>query len=260
MLKFKFWLFLFSGSFLLVLLDPIDDAYSDVRKDRFSKRADVRQFIAFGGNYQSDQNSREYEISAKYEYKSDRFMNEFNFLRNVTKAETKTIPMRKTKDLYDSELSGKVLISSSDYYFSYYNRSKYDDFSIYGHDVVTTAGFGKLFLNQKVELGLNLGWNDVKYYDSDIVINPTLQLNLDLTDRIRLVTRGFIYKRGVNFDGIKNYSEQLRSSLSFKLDKNLYFEMVHYYDKNRYVNKTSKYSYKVTDVNRTYLARIKYEF
>jgi hypothetical protein len=248
-----------TGIVILCLFFFARAALADVRLENFTKSSIARQYIALGGNYKSDENSKDYDISAGYKYRSDKFIHEFEFLNQVDYAEvTKRVDsktsvkvMTKKKELYDAELSSKMLIANSNNYFNFYNRSKYDELSTYYYDVTTVLGLGRI-LSENFEADLNIGHNDVKNFNSEMVVNPTLRAKFDLTDKITFITRGYIFQRE------NTYDEQLRSRLAFRMDNKISLEFIHSYEKNRdYDEKTRSTANKI---ERSVAVRIKYDF
>ncbi|MFT5702753.1 MAG: hypothetical protein ACI9TO_000103, partial [Rickettsiales bacterium] len=189
-----------------------------------------------------------------YQYVGSRFINEIDFLQQTRYSSTSTKPLEKNRDLYDVEISSKILISNSSNYFNYFNRTRYDSFSDYYYDVTNAIGWGRSFFDGLLEADMNVGYNNIKNFDSQIVFNPSLKANFWLTDRLKFTTKGSIFQ-------VKDsYSEELRSRLSYRMTRSLWLELYHNYDKKRFVNTTSKGVDKKTEVSRNLIFRIRYNF
>ncbi len=240
--------------FYLLLITFSSSALADARRGNFRNSDRNSQYIAFGGNYSSDQNSKEYKISGTYQYAGSRFINEIDFLKQARYTSTSNHPLTKNRDLYDGEISSKILIGQSNNYFNYYNRSKYDEFSNYYYDINNTIGWGRIFFGGILEADINIGYNEIKNFDSQIVLNPNLKANFWLTDKIKLTSRAFI------FQVQDSYFEELKTRLSYKLTNDLSLELYHNYDKKRFFHKTSKVGENKTEVNRNFVVRVRYSF
>lgn len=239
--------------FCLLLILP-NSAWADARKDKFRNSQKSSEYLAFGGNYSSDQNSKEYKISGSYQYSGDRFINEVDLLHNTRYTSTSSHPLEKNLELYDGEISSKILISNSNNYFNYYNRSKYDKFSNYYYDITNAVGWGRMFFGGILEADINLGYDEIKNFDSQIVLNPNLKASFWLTDKIKFTSKAFI------FQVQDSYSEELKTRLSYKLTNDLSLEIYHNYDKKRFFHKTSKVDETKTQVRRDLVVRVRYEF
>ncbi len=241
--------FLFS-----LLLFYHNEAFADARKGSFRNSNKQSQYIALGGNYSSDHNSKEYKASGSYQYSGSRFINELDFLQQTRYTSTSTHSLEKNRELYDGEISSKILISKSNNYFNYYNRSKYDEFSDYYYDITNAIGWGRMFFGGILEADINIGYDEIKNFDSQIVLNPNLKASFWLTDKIKFTTKAFIF--GVQ----DSYSEELKTRLSYKMTNDLSLEFYHNYDKKRFFYKTSKVEKTKTEVDRDFVVRIKYNF
>lgn len=238
---------------LFLFLNP-SFSFADARKSTFRASSKLSQYVALGGNYSSDYNSKEYKFSGSYQYIKNRFINEMDFLQHTRYASSTTHDMEKNRELYDLEISSKILIAQSDNYFNYYNRSKYDEFSDYYYDITNAVGWGRMFYEGIVEADLNIGYDDIKNFESQIVINPNLKANFWITDKIRFTSKAFIFK-------VKdNYSEELKNRISYKLTNDLSLELYHNYEKKRFLKSTASVDNTVTQVSRGFVFRIRYDF
>ena len=229
-----------------------NSAFSDVRNEFFYKTKTVRQYITFGGDQKSDENSKEYELFLGYRYKSNKYICEIELIYETKSASTTTKPMRKTKELYEAEISGKALILNSNNYFNLYHKSSYDWFSENYYNITNTVGLGRVFFNGIMAADLNLGYNYVHYSNSEITINPTITIRWPVTKNINLSLQGYAFKTE------QNYSEQTKSRLSFRLNDKISLVLAHEYGKERYFY--SKYNTTRTKADRTYSVRIRYDF
>lgn len=237
---------------LIAILLYANSLFADVRRESFYKTSRARQYISLGGNHKSDENSKEHELSIGYRYKNNKYIHEIELFYEAVWASTKTKPMRKTKELYEAELSSKVLILDSKNYFNFYHFSEYNQFSDPYYDVTNVAGFGRMLFDGKIEADLNIGYNHTRFANSQIVINPTLRVRFPITKKIRFSARGFIFKQEYDYD------ERIDSRLSFKFDNNISLDLIHKYRKDRYYYE--KYDIDLVKVDRTYGIRIRYNF
>lgn len=120
---------------------------------RTKKFYDVKKAIsrlAIGGSYDFDQNSKQYQLVSRYFYQSNRFIHEVNFIRESEYADRGSGAKKqfkiKTSDVYDLSVSSKVRIFDTKNYLALYQRTVYDDLSIYYYDIHSAAGLGRMFL------------------------------------------------------------------------------------------------------------------
>ena len=231
------------------------ESFADARKSKFrNTQQKPSQYFALGGFYSSDYNSKQYKISGSYKYANNRFINDLDFLHNTKYTSTTTHPLEKNQELYDLELSSKTLISNSNNYFNYYNRSKYDQFSDYYYDLTNEIGWGRMIFDGVIEADINIGYDEIKNFESQIIINPNLKASFWLTDKIRFSTKAFIFK-------VKDsYSEELKTSISYKINHNLSLQLYHNYEKKRFIYKTSKITKTKNQVGRNLVFRVRYDF
>lgn len=236
----------------------------DTRLEKFYKRARTTRYATFGGQYHSDQNSKDYKLMTSFKQKSANTIYAAEFLHKVNyeQRSTATTPV-KVQELYDLELSSKRRIADSDYYFNFYHRTKYDEYEQYNkyyYDIVTAGGLGRTYLNSAVEFDVNIGPNEVKNFHSHLVVNPNLQANIRLTDRLSLISRGSIFYKRFESTGARfTYNQEFRNRLSFRISRTLAIEFYHSYEQNRYIS-DSKKDRSVNNTNRTALLRLKYVF
>lgn len=231
------------------------DNLADFNKNSFYRSNRIMQYLLVGGGYKSDYNSNEYEILAGYKYKSKKFIHEIDFLHEVTHTSTTRKPLLKTEELYDFEASSRMMLPDSKNYLNSYGRIQYDEWSDFYYDHAVATGLGRVFNDGKLESSINLGYNDIKDSNSEIILMGIIRGKINLTDKISMSTRALITRAE------KDYDEEYKNVLSFKIEKNLSFQLVHKYERNRYVKtSSSKGTYRVNRVKREAYARIKYSF
>lgn len=249
------WLALFANVLGISHFVFAKENFTDLNKGAFLKSDKIRQYTTFGGGYKSDYNSREYEILAGYHYKSNRFLHEIDFLHESTSSSTTTIPMRKTEELYDLEASSRMMIKESRNYLNFYHRTKYDELSDFYYDIVNVAGVGRLFFNGRLEGSINAGRDEVKNFNSEMVMIGILKTTIPINESVKFSMRGLM------LSGDTLYNEEIKTVLSFRIQKNLFFELIHKYEKNRYEDSSKKLgNYQVNHVKREAYARFKYTF
>lgn len=219
-----------------------------------SSSTKARKYITIGGGYKSDHNSKQYEIAGSYYYKDNKFMHELDFLHEVNESSTTTRPMAKDEELYDFQLNSKMLIGQSRNYFNFYHRTQYDQYSDFYYDIVNAAGIGRLFFKGKLESSINFGYNNVKNFDSGTALIGIVRANIPVSQNIRLSTTGSLIKTE------KTYDDEIKNILSFRIEKNLFLEFVHKYQKNRYIDSSKNSEFGVNRVNRSLYVRMKYNF
>jgi hypothetical protein len=227
---------------------------ADVRKSKFRTNDRTTQYASLGGNYSSDHNSKEYKISGGYQYRKNHLMLELDLLQHSRYSSTTTTPLTKNRELYDFEASGKVLVGQSDNYLNYYNRSKHDKFSDYYYDITNVGGWGRMFFDGMIEADINIGYNEIKNFDSHIVVNPNIKFSFWITDKLRFTSKAFIFK-------IKDeYSEELKNRLSYRLNKKISLDIYHNYEKKRFLKTSSGVSNNKNEVERDFIFRVRYSF
>ncbi|MFT6219866.1 MAG: hypothetical protein ACJAVG_000572 [Rickettsiales bacterium] len=99
-----------------------------------------------------------------------------------------------------------------------------------------------------------MGYNEIKNFDSQIVINSNLKANLWLTEKLKLTIKAFLFKIQ------DSYSEELKTRLSYKMTNNMWLEIYHNYDKKRFIKTTSSLEQIQTEVDRDFVLRLRYNF
>jgi len=188
--------------------------------------------LAFGGGYDSDQNSKQYQLTSRYFYQSNRFINEINFVREKEYNDRGSSKSKRykalTSDLFDFSISSKIRIFETNNYTALYNRTVYDRLSTYYYDNQTAVGFGRIFFNDKLEFDLSLGYQDTKNFGEKINIIPSIRLNLKLTDKLTFNQRGYWFISDQSMDN------DIRTSLVYRLGRRTSFEIRHTFETRRY--------------------------
>ncbi|MBU6338720.1 MAG: hypothetical protein KGQ36_01945 [Rickettsiales bacterium] len=225
----------------LSFLNPISafalDSESDREKivsakaRRFVKSSLTNQSFLVSGNYNSDQNSKDYHVDSRYYYRSARQMHEI-YLFQETKYADQTLAGKrslvKKSERYDGTISSKFMIADSNNYTTLYSRANYDDLSAYYYDLRNAAGLGRIMFNDTVEFDTSIGYTDVKQYGSKIFVLPSLRINLRLTEKVTFTQRGYFF---IDHEGI---DDDIRSSLKYKIGKNVSLALNHIFEKRRY--------------------------
>ncbi len=185
------------------------------------------------GSYQSDYNSKSYEIGARIFYKRPQYNLNIDIIHsndweddNIKK---KTIVLVKKSELYDAQISSKTLILQSPYYVATYNRGIYDDLSAYYYDSRHAIGFGKIF-NDIIEFDLSIGKRYSKNFESTTLLAPSFRLNWQI-DNLQFLNRSYF------FTNRKISDSESRSTIRYYINKNLAIELNHDIDKRRYIDK-----------------------
>lgn len=234
----RFFLALFIAQINPEIVFAIDNDAQDrarvvaPRNDRFYKNGNIRQYVNFGGEYESDENSKQYVLSAGHFYRSSRLINEIDFLKQTDYAQkaTNKYELRRSSDLYDFQISSKAVILDTQNYLVFYNRSKYDQLSTYYYDITTAAGIGRMFFKDRLEVDIGIGHSDVKNYDQKVTIIPSFRTEFDITEKLHFIQRGYMFFS----DEVCDYQSKTR--LQYLISKSLYLQVTHDYDKRRYSN------------------------
>lgn len=206
------------------------------RSKKFYTSNRSRQYLAFGGSYSSDYNSKEYQLTSRYLYQSNKLINEFNFKNEHEYADkgsgsSKQYYLKKI-ELYDLSLSSKILLEDSKNYLVLFHRTIYDNLSKYYYDLRSAVGVGRIFFNNHLELDASIGYHDVKNYGYKMSFIPSLRSKFRITKKLTLVQRGYLYLDHESMDN------GLRTSLLYRLSKKLSFEIRHNFEQRRYENDT----------------------
>lgn len=206
------------------------EAVVSPRSKKFYRSNRARKYVAFGGSYSSDYNSKEYQLTSRYLYQSDRFINEINFQNEHEYADSSSDNRNYVKktELYDLTLSSKALIKDSRNYGVFFHRTIYDNLSSYYYDLRTAVGIGRMFFNKNLELDTSIGYRDVKNYGHKIDFIPSMRAKFRITKNLTFVQRGYWF---IDNESIDN---GLKTSISYRLNKKLSFEIRHNFEQRRY--------------------------
>lgn len=214
------------------------EAIVSARSKRFYKSNSVRRYLSFGGNYSSTGTSKNYELNSRYLHQSSSQIHEFNFQHennyaNLGTAAGKRFLVKKS-ELYDGSLSSKFIIGESKNYGVGYHRTIYDDLSKYYMDQRTAFGVGRLFLNDTLELDASVGYQDVKAYGHKWSFIPSFRTNIRLSPKLTLNSRGYVF---IDHESMDN---ELKTSLIYRLNNKVSFEMRYTFEQRRYENDADK--------------------
>ena len=199
---------------------------------RFYQSNRVRQYLAFAGSYNSDYNSKSYQLNSRYLFQNPNYTHEISVLHEVDYADTgsgktKKYDVKKT-ELYDLTASSKARLGESANYGVFYHRSLYDKFSNLLYDHRTAIGLGRAFNNEKIELDFSLAYRDVKADTFEIDYLSSLRLTHKFSSKISMIQRSYI------FFGKSLYDEEYRTSLVYRLNNKVSLELRHNFEKRRY--------------------------
>lgn len=222
------------------------EAIVSARSRRFYKTQNrAKQYLSLNGNYYSDYNSKSYTFGSRYLYQSFKFIHEINFnheteFKDLGSGKNKRYYI-KSSSLYDATMSNKARIKTSKYYSVFYHRTIYDELSNFYYDMRTAVGLGRMFLNENLEVDLSAGYRDVKNYGDKVDSILSWRLNRKLTNNLNLIQRGYFF---IDHSSIDN---ELKTSLIFRLNEKLAFEIRHGFEKRTYREKRVD----VNEVNRS---------
>jgi hypothetical protein len=215
-------------------IDSVSDRAAIVypRTKKFFKSNSAKQWLSLGGNRTSTEDSRTSQLTTRYSYQSYSFINELNFLNENRYANLGSTPGKrylvKKSELYDFSISSKARLFGSENYATSYHRTIYDDLSKYYRDSMTAIGFGRMFLNDKIEFDTSIGYHDVLAYGYEVNVIPSIRINFKITDRLTFNQRGYWF---IDHESTDN---QLKTSLIYRVGPKLSFEIRHNFDQRRY--------------------------
>lgn len=223
------------------------------RNDRFNRNDRVRKYINFGGEYESDEDSRQYVVSAGHFYRSKTWINEIDLLyqKDYSQKAANNYELRPSSELYDFQISSKAVIGDTQDYAVFYNRSKYDAFSTYYYDITTAAGIGRMFFDDLLEIDVAIGHNEVKEYDQKTTLIPSFRTEFDIFEKLHFIQRGYMFFS----DEASDY--QLRSRLQYPIGDRLYLQVSWDTDKRVYVHKSR--NEKINEVHRRLVFGFRYD-
>ena len=202
-------------------------------KKFYNKNSQKREYISFGGSYSTDYNSKDFDVVSRYLYQSSRLINEINFENNNDYRDRGSGENRrysvKTSELYDATLSSKIRFEENGKnYAVLYHRTLYDEMSPYYYDITNAVGLGRVFLDNKVELDISVGFQDTKNFGNRVNIIPSIRTNFRLSKNLRFSQRGYL------FIDRKSMDNGLKSRLIYRLSGKLSFEIWHNFEQRRY--------------------------
>tara|TARA_Y100000389_G_scaffold50640_1_gene46323 strand:- start:6391 stop:7224 length:834 start_codon:yes stop_codon:yes gene_type:complete len=236
---------MFPRLFLILILFFLfaKSSYADIRRTSFPNKNKPSIYIFLGGNYKSDYNSKDYILNFGSRYKNKNQMHELKLYNKVTEGHTTTKSMRKTKELYEVELSNKIVIGQTKNYFNLYNlfeQDKYDNFTsseelIFNSDeegyynrITSLAGLGRVF-SKNFEAEFNIGSVNSKGEGSQIALNPVLYLKKKINKKLKISSKISRIKQQ------KTQDDYFSFSITQKINKNIAISLYHKYKKSQYI-------------------------
>ena len=229
-----FILFIFNFSSLAFAVESRSDREKTItpRSKRFYHSRRSRSYISFSGKYVSDERAREREIRSRYYYQSNNFVNEMNFLtenKYTNKGSSKNKRhLIKRSELYDISVSSKARISKTQNYGVLFHRTIYDDMSKYYRDSQTTAGFGRIFLKNKIEVDAGFGYRDSKSFGYKFNFSPSWRAKFKLTDKITFKQRGYLF---IDHEAMDT---EIKTGLTYRVGSKVSLELRFNFDQRRY--------------------------
>ena len=208
------------------------EAIVSPRTKKFYKGSRAKQYLSLTGNYSSDNNSRNYQATSRYLYQSANFIHEFNFDHEVKYADVGSGKKKqfdiKTSELYDTTFASKARILASNFYGVLYHRTIYDDMSSFYYDNRTATGFGYIFFKDKLEVDLSTSNHVMKNLGSEIDYILSTRLNYKFWENFTLNQRSYFFIDRYSLDN------EFKTSLIYRLNQKLSFEIRHNFENRRY--------------------------
>jgi len=202
------------------------------RSKKFFRTNSIKQYLSFGGNRTSTEDSKAFQLTTRYLYQSHDFINELNFLNENYYADSGTGANKrhlvKKSELYDLSISSKARLFKTENYAVAYHRTIYDDLSKYYRDSTFALGLGKMFFDDKMEFDTSIGYHDVLTYGREINIIPSIRINFKLTDKLTFNQRGYWF---IDHESTDN---ELKTSLIYRVGPKLSCEIRHNFEQRRY--------------------------
>jgi len=223
------------------------------RNDRFYNNDRVNKYINFGGEYESDENSKQYVISTGHFYRSKSWINETDFLyqRDYSQKASNNYELKISSELYDFQVSSKIVIPDTQDYAVIYNRTKYNSFSTYYYDITSAAGIGRMFFDDLFEIDVAIGHNEVKEYDQKVTLIPSFRTEFDIFGKLHFIQRGYM------FFSDEAHDYQLRSRLQYPIAQRLYLQVSWDTDKRTYTNRERQQ--KINEIHRRIVFGFRYD-
>jgi len=215
------------------------EAIISPRTKKFYKGSRAKQYLSLTGNYSSDNNSRNYQATSRYLYQSVNFIHELNFDHEVKYADVGSGKKKqfdiKTLELYDTTFASKARILASNFYGVFYHRTIYDDMSSFYYDNRTATGFGYIFFKDKLEVDLSTSNHVMKNLGSEIDYILSTRLNYKFWENFTLNQRSYFFIDRYSLDN------EFKTSLIYRLNQKLSFEIRHNFENRRYRDSPRKH-------------------
>lgn len=192
----------------------------------------VRQYLSFGGNYNSNQRSRNTEFNSRYLYHSSKAIYQLDFEHknrhsNRGSSVGKTYLIKRSEE-YDGAFSSKFLLFDSKNYGVFYHRTIYDDMSKFYRDQRTAFGFGRIFFGNNLEVDTSIGYHDVAMTGHKVSFIPSIRLNIRINKKFSINQRSYLY---IDHESMDN---EIRTSLRYKINKKISFDIRYNFEQRRY--------------------------
>ncbi|MDA9817880.1 hypothetical protein N9C35_02430 [Flavobacteriaceae bacterium] len=250
---------------IIVFIFLCSFAKADIRNKNFSKR--IRNSIAISFDYNSDYNSNQTDLDIHFKHIGPKKLHELQFFHRIINSSTSTIPLRATKNLYNFELSNKLILSNIElFYLSSFLEFEYDDLSRDYYKFINTVGIGFFLYEDKKRndlavFDMNIGISQTGGNDRLLVFNPTLLIKIKITDNLYINQNSYIV---IDQQGSysKNYKESITTYLTYKISKHISIRFNHNFERDFYFYQNSsktKSEYR-NRIKRSFLIGIKYNF
>lgn len=205
---------------------------------KFFQSNRTKQYLAFGGYYGSDYNSKNYNLNSRYLIQNPKLYGEINFQHRVNYVDSGSGKNRQFKvkkmEEYDLSSFAKFKILRTDFYSNFYHRSIYDKFSNYFYDQRSAIGLGRSFMRDKIEADFSLTYRDVKNYSYEVDYLGSLRILHKFNNKLSINLRSYI------FYGKNLLDEEYRSSLVYRINNEVSLELRHNYEKRRFTDFAKK--------------------
>lgn len=235
----------------------------------------VRHLLALSGEYDSDEDSKQSVIKLDHYYKSGKFISDTEIsydtiyeIQRGNNSKDKNKYLIKERDLFRLVTSQKMLLFATKNYFIFFNESRHDNESDYSYrDVVSSAGFGRSFLNQMLEFDISFGQasgknitdttfkSSRKNYKRKVMI-PSYRFEKRLGKNIRFISRGYFYDSG----DIKSFYNSAK--IQYRINKSIFLQLNHLFDQRKYQlfdKRSLTYEKKVNEARRQVVFGLRFE-
>jgi len=240
------WFFFYISDALAVESRSKREAIITPRSKKFYKSNRAKQYLSLTGGYASDSSSNSQTLDSRYLFQSYRFIHELNFdyemdQKNVGSGKKKRFNV-KTAQAFDFSMANKIRLFSSQFYNVLYHRLLYDELSSYYYDHRTAGGLGYIFFKDKWELDASVSNYVIKDMPSRVDFIVSSRLNYKLFDNLTLNQRSYLFLDKMSVD------YEFRTSLIYRLNQKMSFEVRHNFEKRRYRDVKNKPA--INDVSR----------